>query len=154
LRFEVGVRCLQAGILLLCLAARRMYGVLWHYDFSIVGGLGLCRIHYPGGRCYSPEVRNRAGDVFQYGPARSLFWAASYWIFVFGPPGAAPAHAEDFAQGACFFAGVVDQSHEGGAQAPGYALCGTASCAGKKNQAIVSKTKKADPDHCHGQPVR
>jgi hypothetical protein len=84
--FEISVHCLQATILLLCLAPRRFYGVLWHYDFSIVAGLGLAGFFTTLADLARFKFGVTFDVVFQYLPAGAYFGISLYWLFVFANP--------------------------------------------------------------------
>jgi len=75
-----------------------MYGVLWHYDFSIVGGLGLAAFNYPVADVTRLKSEPGWRRFSSTGPPAALFGLRLLDISSC-PPGAAPAHAEDFAHG-------------------------------------------------------
>jgi hypothetical protein len=84
--FGFSVRCLQAGIFVLCLAPRRHYGVLWHYDFGVVAGLGLASFMTLLADLSRMWLGTSVETIFRYLPPAAYIGAALYWLFVFARP--------------------------------------------------------------------
>ncbi len=87
--FEVGMRCLEVAILLLCIWPRRRFGVPWDYDLAIIGGLGIAALLTLAADLIGLKFRGSFEAVFQYLPSGVYIAVACHWVVVFSRPEAA-----------------------------------------------------------------